>query len=56
MKGKAFNDNLSDESKKEEETPEEEKFLAFVGPYEEKEDSRSYYSENSDEEYHEDNL
>jgi len=50
IKGKAFNATLSDESEKEEETPEEEKFLAFVAPYEENENSQSYYSENSDEE------
>lgn len=50
LKGKAFNPTLSDESEKDEETPEEEKFLAFVAPYEENEDSQSYYSENSDEE------
>jgi len=49
-KGKAFNATFSDESEKEKETPEEEKFLAFVAPYEEKKDSQSYYSENSDEE------
>jgi hypothetical protein len=30
IKGKAFNATLSDEFEKEEETPEEEKFLAFV--------------------------
>jgi len=50
LKGKAFNATLSDESEKEEETPEEEKFLAFVAPHEENEDSQSYYSENSEEE------
>jgi len=50
LKGKAFNVTLSDESEKEEETPEEEKFLAFVALYEEKEDSQSYYSKNSEEE------
>jgi len=50
QKGKAFNATLSDESEKEEETPEEEKFLAFVAPHEDKEDSQSYYSENSEEE------
>lgn len=49
LKGKAFNATLNDESEKEEETPEEEKFLAFVAPYEENECSQSYYSENSDE-------
>jgi hypothetical protein len=37
--GKAFNATLSDEFEKEEEAPEEEKFLAFVAPYEDKEDS-----------------
>jgi uncharacterized protein YifE (UPF0438 family) len=50
QRGKAFNATLSDESEKEEETPEEEKFLAFVAPHEDKEDSQSYYSENSEEE------
>jgi hypothetical protein len=50
MKGKTFNATLSNESEKEEETSEEEKFLAFVAPYEENKDSQSYYSENSDEE------
>jgi hypothetical protein len=50
LKGKAFNATLSDESEKEEETPEEEKFPAFMAPYEENEDSQSYYFENNDEE------
>jgi len=50
QRGKAFNATLSKESEKEEETPEEEKFLAFVAPHEDKEDSQSYYSENSEEE------
>jgi len=45
LKGKAFNTTLSNESEKE-----EEKFLAFVAPHEEKENSQSYYSENSAEE------
>jgi hypothetical protein len=36
---------LSDESEiEEEEALEEEKFLAFVAPYEDKDDSQSYYS------------
>jgi hypothetical protein len=48
--GKAFNATLSDESEKEEETSEEEKFLAFVAPHKDKEDSQSYYYENSEEE------
>jgi hypothetical protein len=39
QRGKTFNATLSDESEKEEETPEEEKFLAFVAPHEDKEDS-----------------
>jgi hypothetical protein len=50
LKGKAFNATLSNESEKEEETPEEEKFLAFVAPYEKNEDSQSYCSGNSEEE------
>jgi hypothetical protein len=48
--GKAFHVTLSDESEKEEEALEEEKFLAFVAPYEDKEDSQSYYSKNNEEE------
>jgi hypothetical protein len=43
-KGKAYNVTLSDES--EEEAPKTEKFLAFVAPLIEEEDS--YYSEDSD--------
>jgi hypothetical protein len=43
-KGKAYNVTLSDES--EEEAPEFEKFMAFVAPHVEEEDS--YYSEHSD--------
>jgi hypothetical protein len=50
QRGKAFNATLNDESEKEEETLEEEKFLAFVAPHEDKEDSQSYYFENSEEE------
>jgi hypothetical protein len=50
QRGKAFNATLSDESEKEEETFEEENFLAFVAPHEDKEDSQSYYFENSEEE------
>jgi len=49
QRGKAFNATLSNKSEKEEEAPEEEIFLAFVAPYEDK-DSQSYYSENSEEE------
>jgi len=45
-KGKAYNVTLSDES--EEEPPEFEKFIAFVAPLVEEEDS--YYSEHSDNE------
>jgi hypothetical protein len=45
-KGKAYNVTLSDES--EEEPPESEKFLSFVAPLVEEEDS--YYSEHSDNE------
>jgi hypothetical protein len=43
LKGKAFNATLNNEFEKDEETPEEEKFLAFLAPYEENEDSQSYY-------------
>jgi hypothetical protein len=43
-KGKAYNVTLSDES--EEKAPETEKFLAFIAPLVEEEDS--YYSEHSD--------
>jgi hypothetical protein len=43
-KGKAYNVTLSDES--EEEAPESEKFLAFMAPLVEEEDS--YYSEHND--------
>jgi len=45
-KGKAYNVTLNDES--EEEAPESEKFLAFVAPHVEEEDS--YYSVHSDNE------
>jgi hypothetical protein len=45
-KGKAYNVTLSDES--EEDAPESYKFLAFVAPYIEEEDS--YYSEHSENE------
>jgi len=45
-KGKAHNVTLSDESEKKE-APEQEKFLAFVAPLVEDEDS--YYSEHNDE-------
>jgi len=45
-KGKAYNVTLCDESD-EEEAPEQEKFLAFVAPLVEEEDS--YYLEHSDE-------
>jgi hypothetical protein len=45
-KGKTYNASLNDESE-EEESPEQEIFLAFVAPHVEEEDS--YYSEHSDE-------
>jgi hypothetical protein len=45
-KGKAYNATLSDESE-EEESPDQDKFLAFVAPHVEEEDS--YYLEHSDE-------
>jgi hypothetical protein len=50
LQGKAFNTTLSDEFEKEEETPEDEKFMTFVAPHKENEDSQSYHSENSEEE------
>jgi hypothetical protein len=43
---KAYNATLNDESD-EEESPDQDKFLAFVAPYEEED---SYYSKHSDEE------
>jgi hypothetical protein len=45
-KRKAYNATLSDESEKEE-SPDQDKFLAFVAPHVEEEDS--YYSKHSDE-------
>jgi len=45
-KGKAYNVTLSDES--EEKAPESEKFMAFVAPHVEEEDS--YYLEHSENE------
>jgi hypothetical protein len=45
-KGKAYNATLSDESE-EEESPDQDKFLAFVAPHVEEENS--YYSKHSDE-------
>jgi hypothetical protein len=47
-KGKAYNTTLSDESK-EEEAPEQEKFLAFVAPHVEEEDSYSEHSDDGEE-------
>jgi hypothetical protein len=47
-KGKAYNASLSDESR-EEEAPEQEKFLAFVAPHVEEEDSYSEYSDDGEE-------
>jgi hypothetical protein len=47
-KGKAYNATLSDESE-EEEAPEQEKFLAFVAPYIEEEDSYSEHSDDGEE-------
>jgi hypothetical protein len=46
----AYNATLNDESEEEEETPtQDQKFLAFVAPHEEQEDSQSYYFEHNDE-------
>jgi hypothetical protein len=47
-KGKAYNATLSDESE-EEKAPEEEKFLAFVAPHVEEEDSYSEHSDDGEE-------
>jgi len=47
-KGKAYNATLSDESE-EEEAPEQEKFLAFVAPHVEEEDSYSEHSDDGEE-------
>jgi hypothetical protein len=44
--GKAYNATLNDESE-EEESPDQDKILAFMAPHEQEEDS--YYSEHSDE-------
>jgi len=47
--GKAYNATLSDESKEKEETrAQDTKFLSFVAPHENQEDSQSYYSDSSD--------
>jgi hypothetical protein len=47
-KGKAYNATLSDESE-EEEAYEQEKFLAFVAPHEEEEDSYSEHIDDGEE-------
>jgi hypothetical protein len=47
-KGKAYNATLGDESE-EEEAPEQEKFLAFVAPHVEEEDSYSKHSDDGEE-------
>jgi hypothetical protein len=47
-KGKAYNATLSDESEEEETPGQDQKFLAFVAPYEDQEDYQSYYSKSSD--------
>jgi hypothetical protein len=48
VKGKAYKVTLSDECE-EEEAPEQEKFLAFVAPYVEEEDSYSEHSDDGEE-------
>jgi len=49
-KGNAYNATLSDELEEEEETlARDQKFVTFVAPHEDEEDSQSYYSECSDE-------
>jgi hypothetical protein len=47
-KGKAYNATLSDESE-EEKAPDQEKFLAFVAPHVEEEDSYSEHSDDGEE-------
>jgi hypothetical protein len=47
-KGKAYNATLNDESE-EEEAPEQEKFLTFVAPHVEEEDSYSEHSDDGEE-------
>jgi hypothetical protein len=52
-KGKAYNATLNDESK-EEETPAQDQFLAFVAPYEDEEDSYDFkHSDEDGEEFKE---
>jgi hypothetical protein len=48
VKGKAYNFTLSDESKEEEAPGKDHKFLAFIAPHEDPEESQSYYFESSD--------
>jgi hypothetical protein len=47
-KGKAYNATLSDKSKEEEASGKDHKFLAFIAPHEDPEESQSYYFESSD--------
>jgi hypothetical protein len=49
-KGKALNTTLSDDSEEEETPCKDPKFLAFTASYNDPEESKSYYSESSDEE------
>jgi len=49
-KGKALNTTLSDDSEEEETPCKDPKFLAFTTSYNDLEESKSYYSESSDEE------
>jgi hypothetical protein len=46
-KGEALNTTLRDELEKEKALGNDHKFLAFIGPHEDLEESQSYYSESS---------
>jgi hypothetical protein len=48
-KGKAYNATLSDGLEEEETLVQDQKYLAFVAPHEDHEDSQSYYVESLDE-------
>jgi hypothetical protein len=47
-KGKAYNATLSDDSEEEKVMGKDQKFLNFIAPHEDPEESQSYYSESSD--------
>jgi hypothetical protein len=47
-KGKAYNATLNNQSKEVEAPGKDQKFLAFIAPHEDPEESQSYYFESSD--------